>query len=301
MKPLPAGARVTLRRDVTEITASWRRVTPKGAPMRVSRELVHKDSEESMLIATMDEVSPDEYLARLRATPPVVQAADTRTTAVSSPTLLGLEITRQLGLLMGHRAGGIPLDWAFLLNELSFQGSDAFALGIAANAAAMTASVRISSARVRAGRCDEMTAFAVFEVDHDVVAEGSGSFRCVPRRTYSALRRRQLRAPHPRPSNGALAEVSVHGLDLQAHLGWPSANRLIFDHEVDHVPGLLFAQAGIEAHEHLTGTPPQEVALECPRFAEIGEVVSISARRSGHQVSTAADQAHERVAQVRCA
>jgi hypothetical protein len=271
--------------------------------MRVSRELVHKDSEESMLIATMDEVSPDAYLARLRTIPTVVQAAGARSTAVSSPTLLGLEITRQLGLLMGHRAGGIPLDWAFLLNELSFQGSDAFGLGIATNAAAMTASVRISSARVRAGRCDEMTAFAVFEIDHDVVAEGSGSFRCVPRRTYSALRRRQLQAPRqPRPSSsGALAEVSVHGQDLQARLGWPSANRLIFDHEVDHVPGLLFAQAGIEAHEHLTGTAPHGVALVCPRFAEIGEVVSISARRSGHQVSTAADQAHERVAQVRCA
>ncbi|WP_371030475.1 hypothetical protein [Pseudoclavibacter sp. JSM 162008] len=62
--------------------------------MRVSRELVHKDSEESMLIATMDEVSPDAYLARLRTIPTVVQAAGARSTAVSSPTLLGLEITR---------------------------------------------------------------------------------------------------------------------------------------------------------------------------------------------------------------
>ncbi|WP_219819439.1 AfsA-related hotdog domain-containing protein [Pseudoclavibacter sp. AY1F1] len=270
---------------------------------------MHKDSEETMLVATLEEVRPDNYLARLRAVgepilaPEVGVGAASGPRAVTSPTLLGLEVTRQLGLLMGHRAGGIPLDWAFLLNEISFQGSDAFALGIATRAADMSAAVHISDARVHAGRCDQMTANAVFELDGELVATGSGSFRCIPRRTYEALRRQQLRAPRraDATTGGALNEVSVIGTDLQANLGWPSANRLIFDHDVDHVPGMLFAQAGIEAHEHLTGEPPHDVSLVCPRFAEIGEVVSISARRFGKQVATAAAQADESVAEVKCA
>ena len=277
--------------------------------MRVSRELVHKDSEETMLVATVEEVRPDNYRARLRAVVEPIQTAAEgvggrgRLNAVTSPTLLGLEVTRQLGLLMGHRAGGIPLDWAFLLNELSFQGSEPFARAIATRASEMTAAVHISNARVHAGRCDEMTAHAVFELDGEEVATGSGSFRCVPRRTYEALRRRNLRVPRQADptTDGALDEVSVDGTDLQAHLGWPSANRLIFDHDVDHVPGMLFAQAGIEAHEHLTGEPPHNVSLVCPRFAEIAEVVSISARRFGKHVATAAAQAEESVAEVKCA
>lgn len=176
--------------------------------MRVSRELVHKDSEETMLVATVEEVRPDNYRARLRAVVEPIQTAAEgvggrgRLHAVTSPTLLGLEVTRQLGLLMGHRAGGIPLDWAFLLNELSFQGSEPFARAIATRASEMTAAVHISNARVHAGRCDEMTAHAVFELDGEEVSTGSGSISHGVW-TYRRRPRRRLSSSGERSGNSA--------------------------------------------------------------------------------------------------
>lgn len=258
---------------------------------------LHKKTERTVLLSTITVGDDSTCMITLKPEHELFSSHS----GTSRATLVGLEIVRQLGLLIGHTVGNVPLDWAFLLEELFFGVQRGGGVDLFERASEVEISVEIDDMRKPRRCANGMAASASFRLDGNVVARGAGRFRCIPPRVYRALR---SSAPQEKrgftPHTGeALLGVQQESSQLRATLGWPTSDPLIFDHEVDHVPGMLLAQAGLAAHEILAGRPPASLSLTCRRFAEIGEETAIMAIFSGGAVRTVASQGAVEVAVVK--
>ncbi len=85
---------------------------------------------------------------------------------------------------------------------------------------------------------------------------------------------------------------------VRAVLGWRHPDPFFFDHPLDHVPGMLFAQAALDAHVMLRGRPAWAIAVECTRFAELDDPVEITAEDDGARCVTVFEQYGRQVAKV---
>ncbi|WP_448233182.1 AfsA-related hotdog domain-containing protein [Microbacterium lacticum] len=241
---------------------------------RVTKELVHKVHETGVALAAAERITSSTF--RILIHPRMREVISGR----RRDPVAGLEVMRQIGLLLGHHAGSVPLGWAFLLQELAYT-SIARAIENPGRSEEVWAVAEIEATEVRQGRTVGMRANVDFHQSGQYTSRGSGSFRCVPPETYRALRRHA-----PVRSIGSAVQTDATLLDthvtpsgLTAKLGWPTGNRLLFDHDVDHVPGMLLAQAGVSAHEKISSVPPRSLSLKCHSFAEIGEPILVSACR----------------------
>lgn len=262
----------------------------------VTKELVHKSTDDAVMLSTVERLSESRFRVPLR---PHARRGGASGGA-SSGAMIGLEVVRQLGLLMGHYAGSVPLDWAFLLQELTFTATADGPNAVFPREFETNAVVSISSRDVRKGNLVGMTAEVEILSDDDTVALGGGRFRCVPRQTYQALRRHaaiQTASAIP-PTKSTLVDPACTSSKLTATLGWPSDDELLFDHDVDHVPGMLLAQAGVVAHETMTGVVPRSIYLTCARFAEIGVEAAVVAQHWDRRVSTLIQQGGTRIARI---
>lgn len=260
----------------------------------VLRQQVHKTDESAVFITTVENLGKAAY--RVELSPAVITRGRS---AERERPMLGLEVVRQLGLLLGHHAAEVPLDWAFLLDELSFELCPDLS-DETDTSATVVALVQVVSARVRRSGVLDMAATVGFHLGCHVVAKGSGRFQGVPSDAYRAIRRHNLRATATKApaTEDVLLNPVFSRSQLTALLGWPAGNTLIFDHDVDHVPGMLLAQAGVESHEKCCGALPRRAHLKCSRFGEIETRTDVRAVRRGSGVVTVLSQEGNEIAIV---
>ena len=212
--------------------------------------------------------------------------------------LLMAETVRQAGLLIAHGAFGVPLDSQFLLEDLNYYVDPA---GLAHDGAPANLSLMLACSDVRTRR----STIAGMRVRVHVLRDGSplgvgdGLFSCTSASVYRRLRGDRIGAKPPaeqwlpqpiRPrlvGRDRLADVVLAPLDtpgawaVRAHPDHP----VLFDHHVDHLPGMTLVEAMRQAACLVTSCPQLLVTGLDVRFTRYVEfdrpcVVRAEARRA---------------------
>lgn len=265
----------------------------------VDRRLVHKRSAAEVLL---DHVMVDGPTAASFGIRVARSHSSNRNHSGAVPLIAGLEVMRQLGLAIGHLCAQVPLEWAYTLQRAAFAWHDETPAFTPQGTFDADARVNIHDIEERRGLVSRLRASAEVRHAGRLVATGSGEFRCLPPDVYRLLRRRAAgnasltdRTAEPQ----ILTETMHADRRVSGVLGWPLEDAFLFDHDIDHVPGMLFAQAGISAHHVLRGSrEPSSIRITCDRFAEIAQDVTVDAANEGTRVLTTLRQAGQGVGQV---
>ncbi|MFJ7150523.1 ScbA/BarX family gamma-butyrolactone biosynthesis protein [Streptomyces sp. NPDC100445] len=203
------------------------------------------------------------------------------------PRLLA-QTVRQSGLLVAHAEYGVPTGHQTLLNSLKITTQPGFR-----TAGACDFEVDITVTR-RARRCALGMRFRIRR-GHATVCLAETEFGWVSPAAYRRMRGRHLTVdwgewPLPAPIGRHLAGRADDGDVLLAagtaghrwRLRNDVSNTLLFDHPVDHVPGLVLLEAAHQAARAAAGPEPVEltdVAIDFERYVEFDEPCWIDARR----------------------
>lgn len=194
---------------------------------------------------------------------------------------LVVETLRQLTILIAHTQLDVPLGMQFLMPEMSVSMASG-ATPDPSRPAEVTAEVRVSEVR-RPGR--GLAAFrttAVFLVDGHRIAEGTATARIVEAGAYSRIRSRRRTAGLHRNVTPVSAAKVGHASSWNVVLGesvatgrWPLrvdvSNPILFDHPLDHVPGVLLIEAVRQALRLALRDPSLDFVTFDARFISIIE------------------------------
>ncbi|HJQ48146.1 MAG TPA: ScbA/BarX family gamma-butyrolactone biosynthesis protein [Amycolatopsis sp.] len=203
--------------------------------------------------------------------------------------LLVAETLRQAGIMLCHVAYDIPPDHSFLMDRLAFEVDPA---GLVAGSTPADVVVRIKVTEGRRTKAQSSLRFDMeFRRDGRLVAEGIGVVRCVANALYRRLRT-QAAAPGtqppatPEPVGAAQVGLIDPGdvvIGLQRpHGAWPVRvpveHPVLFDHPLDHVPGMLVFEALRQAARVRLGwahAQPLSADLNFSRFLELNDSCSV--------------------------
>jgi 2-oxo-3-(phosphooxy)propyl 3-oxoalkanoate synthase len=300
----------------------------------VPRGLVHKRAVEEVLIT---DAGPDGHGGYLCA------GHLPRTHRVYSPggvgyydLLLLLELVRQATIVVGHRQLEVPAGRQFVLNDVELEITDLAATAIGRAPAQAVVAVAARNQRYVEGILAAYDVGGVVCVDGAAAARGTGRCMCLPPEDYGALRDAAPEAavgggadepPSPveavEPTRvgradrrdvvvGDVEQTSSGGATSQVVVdtGHPS----FFDHELDHVPGMLVLEAcrqtAVVAASAALGVParalvPTRWGARFLRFAELGArltcvagVETRSPTSAAASVSVAVEQRSSRVCEA---
>ncbi|MDX3850028.1 ScbA/BarX family gamma-butyrolactone biosynthesis protein [Streptomyces sp. AK02-01A] len=208
--------------------------------------------------------------------------------------LLAAETIRQVGSLLAHTEFGTPLGHHFLMRDLSLTVEPRH-LAIGEVPAGLELDVTCSRIRRRGAELAGLRYEAVVHRDGQTVATGGASFDCVAPAVYrrlrgeravsSGVRRPPLGTPVPPGSVGRSTPLDVvlsptgdaQVWQLRADPGHP----ILFDHPVDHIPGMVLLEAARQAANSLMRAGHcvlTSFSAEFPRFAELDLPCRIEAR-----------------------
>lgn len=218
-----------------------------------------------------------------------------RTRAGYHDPLLLSEAIRQTGLLIGHAGYGIPLDHHFIMNRLSF---DIDPQGLRRGDAPTDLSFSATCFNLEYRRKQLIGCECTLAVHRDSTRVGTGSYRFVTTSpgVYARMRgqaadpgaREQPAVPgcvepalvgRDHPADVVLAEIGSRSRWLlRPDLGHP----VLFEHAVDHLPGMMLVEAARQAahrvlqpgHVLVTG-----MVSEFAKYAELGVLTEVTAQR----------------------
>lgn len=282
-------------RDVARLDES----SEGGSGRLLHRQFVHKVAASEVLILGGEEVLPD--LWRFSFEIPRGHVANGYPVAKQVPLLLGLELVRQSGIAVAHFAESIPLDWKFLLRSIAFSWADSPPQYTPFEPFRGTLDVGLTARRFRGGVVSGLMAHVRLDSQETEIASGSGDIDFLPPKTYRALRRASS-GLLTRSVESPLLHTEVAPNALTATLGLDTEDPFIFDHDSDHVPGMLLAKAAIHAHQTVTrGSACEGIRMQCHRFAELHLTVRVDSRRNRPGSSaTRFTQDGDLVAEVTC-
>ncbi|MFD7898163.1 ScbA/BarX family gamma-butyrolactone biosynthesis protein [Streptomyces sp. NPDC059743] len=286
----------TVRMDSTSRTG--RPVAPVAPQLTttVPREYVHRAAMAEVLLTGWRRM--DERRFSVTGQWPRLHGFFSAVDGLHDP-LLAAETIRQVGSLLAHAEFGTPLGHHFLLRDLSLTVEPRH-LAIGGVPAGLDLDVFCPQIRTRGGELAGLRYEAVVRRDGQTVATGGASFVCAAPAVYrrlrgeraarSDVRRPPLTAPVPPSSVGRSAAYDVvlsptgeeHIWRLRVDTGHP----VLFDHPVDHIPGMVLLEAARQAANSvlrggacvLTG-----FTAEFPRFAELDLECLIELRRLPEQ------------------
>lgn len=243
------------------------------------------------------------------------------------PLLCG-ETIRQIGNLLAHAEFGVPFGHHFLWWNVEL-AVDPEHLRIGQTPASLDIEVTCTTIRRRAGSLAALTYEAVVLRDGEVVATGRMSFSVASPTVYRRVRPQHvmedgysplpLTAPAAPQSVGRLSPTDV----VLSPIGEPNRWQLrvdthhaaLFDHPVDHVPGMMLLEAARQGAAATLGRSsflPTSITGDFNRYAELdapcliethrlhpevlggAEAVFVTGRQNGHPVfsCTVAAAAH---------
>ncbi|MFB7274776.1 ScbA/BarX family gamma-butyrolactone biosynthesis protein [Streptomyces sp. NPDC056244] len=260
----------------------------------VPREFVHRAAVAEVLLTGWRRV--DEARFTVTGQWPRLHCFYTPIDGLHDP-LLAAETVRQVGSLLAHAEFGTPLGHQFLLRDLSFtvEPGQLAVGGVPAGLELDVVCPEIT--RRRDGELAGLRYEAVVRRDGRTVATGRASFVCAAPAVYRRLRgERASRSDVRRPPlttpvapwsvgrNGPYDVVLSPGGDepgwlLRVDTGHP----VLFDHPVDHIPGMVLLEAARQAATSVLrgggGLVLTGCTAEFPRFAELDVPCRIQARR----------------------
>ncbi|MFJ6837288.1 ScbA/BarX family gamma-butyrolactone biosynthesis protein [Streptomyces sp. NPDC091209] len=254
----------------------------------VPKELVHRASVAEVMLT--DWARRGDHHFALAAQWPRGHSFYTNVDGCHDP-LIAAETIRQSGLLLAHAEYGVPFGHHFLVSDLSVAVRPAH-LRVNGTPASLELDVRCRDVKERRG---EVTGFRIeVEIyrDGDLVATGGGTLTCIAPRVHQRLRAVRdpgcarvlpLTAPESPQTVGRMSPMDVVlspvGEPDRWQLRVDTRHPVLFDHMVDHVPGMLLLEAARQAATATLGHAclPLAVASEFLRYVELDAPCAIEA------------------------
>ncbi|OLR89610.1 hypothetical protein BJP25_05470 [Actinokineospora bangkokensis] len=246
----------------------------------IPRALVHRAAVSEVLVTDLEDTGADTFL--VAAQWPRDHGFYRLRTGDHDPVLFA-ETLRQATLLVAHQGYGVPLDWKFLTHSKSYRvRGDRLAVG--PRPADVLLVVRCRDVK----RTPRGVRGMVLEVDgyrgREWIGSGSVTWSCVAPAGYARLRGAALAQPAaaglpvPVPS-WSVGRDRDHDVALGRSTGprtWPLRvdrdHAVLFDHPVDHVPGMVLLEAARQAALLVLGTPdalPLALGMDFDKFVEL--------------------------------
>ncbi|TDU02209.1 A-factor biosynthesis hotdog protein [Streptomyces sp. 846.5] len=239
----------------------------------VPRKLVHRSAISEVLVTACRAVASDSFTVGAQL--PRAHSFYGPVAARWHDPLLVAEAIRQAGLVVCHQELGIPLDHQFLMHELAYD-IDLNGLLVADRPADLVLAVEVRDLRHRARTVSGARLEMTVHRDGRWLGTGGARFDCVSPAAYSRMRSiggcppEAAGAPTGTPAPALptpLAPAAV-GRDRQMDVvlspatgpaAWllraDRSHPVLFDHPVDHAPGMLLAEAARQASAALLGRP----------------------------------------------
>ncbi|MFE0373448.1 ScbA/BarX family gamma-butyrolactone biosynthesis protein [Streptomyces tendae] len=198
--------------------------------------------------------------------------------------LLVIETIRQVGILLAHAEFAVPLGHQFLMLDLSVDVRPEH-LVIGTTPASVDLEITCIDIKRRGRRLSSLHFEAVIHRDEQVAATAVASFTCTSPAVYQRLRAPRIGdgAPTPIPLTSPTAPQQVGRTSPTDVVlsPLPEPNRwqlrvdtrhpVLFDHPLDHVPGMLLLEAARQAAAAFLGRSclPVGITGEFSRYAEL--------------------------------
>ncbi|MEU0956176.1 ScbA/BarX family gamma-butyrolactone biosynthesis protein [Streptomyces niveus] len=258
----------------------------------VPREYVHRASVSEVMLTGWERV--DDHRFTVTAQWPRGHSFYSTVDGCHDP-LIAAETIRQTGLLLAHAEFGVPLDHHLLVGELDVTIRPTH-FRVGRTPATLQLDVTCSKVEERRGALTRCRVDVDIRRDGHLAATGGGSFACIGPKVYQRLRTAKIptgdRAPAMTPTAPetprAVGRTSPTDVVLSPtgrpgswHLRVDTRHPILFDHPVDHVPGMLLLEAARQATTATLGhaSLPLAVTSEFTRYVEVGTACVIEARR----------------------
>lgn len=209
--------------------------------------------------------------------------------------LIAAETIRQAGILLAHAEYGVPLGHHFLVSDLSVAVRPEH-VRVDWTPASLELDVKCFDVKERGGAVTGFRIEVEIHRDGSLAATGGGSLTCITPRVYERLRAAHfpgpdgprviaLTAPEPPQTVGRMSPTDVvlspigepHRWQLRVDTRHP----VLFDHMVDHVPGMVLLEAARQAAAATLGhaSLPLAIASEFERYVELDAPCTVEACR----------------------
>jgi hypothetical protein len=247
----------------------------------VPKEFVHRASIAEVLLTDWDRV--DDLHFTVTAQLPRQHGFFANISGCHDPLMIA-ETIRQAGILLAHAEFGVPLGHQFLMWDLAI-GVMPEQLLVDITPAALEIEIACTDVKRRGTNLAGLHFDAVIRRDGQVAATGAATFTCASPAVYRRLRAAGMGdcVPAPLPLTSPTAPQDVGRISptdvVLSPLPKPDAWQLrvdtkhpvLFDHPVDHVPGMVLLEAARQAAAAFVGYPclPVGITGEFTRYAEL--------------------------------
>ena len=267
-----------------------------GFQQTVPRLLVHRAAVSEVFITDLQVA--DEQTSHIGAQWPRAHSFFGPKMQLHDPMLLA-ETIRQATLVVAHRAFDVPHDAQFVLLELTYEVGE-HGLRMESGPANITLVGNVTDIRRRKSSVAGMSLEYDCYRDGELVAGGTIRWRCISAASYARVRgdhHNAARTSATEPTPVAPNLVGRHH-ESDVVLGasplpdtWllrvDTDHPVMFDHMVDHVPGMMVVEAARQAAQLLTGRPdlvPACGAFTFTRYIELDEPCIVRAEARGDGV-----------------
>ncbi|MET8541769.1 ScbA/BarX family gamma-butyrolactone biosynthesis protein [Kitasatospora sp. NPDC004799] len=249
----------------------------------VSRHLVHRASVSEVFLTGWQATGPYDFLLGAQW-PRLHGFYRLPGDRYHDPVLLA-ETIRQAGLLIGHAGFGVPRGHHFVMEDLSYalDGPGLPVLAVTTGPASLMLAVGCEDVRMRHGELVSLRVCVDVTRDGRPVGRGTGRLRVVSPAAYARLRGPARRTVPPRPPAPAAPELVGRAQPADVVLGptlapdtWllrtDATHPVLFDHALDHVPGMLVLEAARQAAQrlrHPEPVVPVELVTSFDRYIEL--------------------------------
>ncbi|WP_331725797.1 hypothetical protein OG264_39190 (plasmid) [Streptomyces xanthophaeus] len=259
----------------------------------VPKELVHRSAVAEVLLTDWER--HDETRFRVAAQWPRGHSFFTPVADGYHDPLIGCETIRQIGMLLGHAEFDVPLGHQFSVGDIHISVRPQH-LRVGWSPASLDIEVTCTEIKRRRRNLSGLRFEAVIRREGYVVATGGGSFSCMALGVYQRVRGshtlggdwRQLPlvSPAAPQSVGRMSPMDVvlspTGEPTRWQLRADTRHPVLFEHAVDHVPGMVLVEAARQATASVLGRSsylPLSITTEFKRYAELDAPCTIEAER----------------------
>ncbi|MER7057056.1 ScbA/BarX family gamma-butyrolactone biosynthesis protein [Streptomyces sp. NPDC000351] len=254
---------------------------PASFTTTVPKEFVHRASVAEVMLTDWERVDDTHFT--LSAQLPRMHGFFTALDGCHDPLLLA-ETIRQAGILLAHAEFGVPLDQQFVMWDLAIDLEPGHLL-VQSAPASLDITVTCTEIKRRGTNLAGMHYTTVIRRDGAVAATGGATFTCTSPAVYRRVRAARVGddAPAPIPLTSPTAPQTVGRLSPTDVVLSPASqpdhwqlrvdthHPVLFDHPVDHVPGMVLLEAARQAAVAFLGRSclPTGITSEFARYVEL--------------------------------
>ncbi|MFC4374214.1 ScbA/BarX family gamma-butyrolactone biosynthesis protein [Nocardia halotolerans] len=231
----------------------------------VARALAHRQAVAEVFVTSLDAVAPDTFVVGAQLPRMHAHYGDhTGVLSLRHDLVLVMEAARQASLAVTHEFYGVPTDRAFLVRTFNGTGPDTTAWDIGTTPADLVMQVRALRTHYRGDDLQGLDLVLDISCAGVPLTTVDGSFSWVSPSQWAGIRtgfRKQLglgafhsaapvgeRAPaalvgRENSRNVVIGPPASSGGSTRAALVADTSHPILFDHELDHIPGNLLIEA----------------------------------------------------------